>query len=202
MRRSVRFMADKAPLPKGLVLKNKGTHLFAVATSAGFIEPGPTRAAGRPGDVHTVGIVTGAATHSALEDRMPGRLTEFALRIQMTVQTDVRVAAGVENESPPTASGRHMKTARTVAEFAAGRFLCARHPEGDPRVDIGREHAHQVGMALVTGGVAHQIRPFDPWRLHHGRVQGGTASPGEEDRAGTGSRPDQPTSVRTGERDS
>ena len=146
-----------------------------MATRALLVEPRHRQATARwLHDVEAMRIVALDAVHLAFADRVVLRQIELSVNFQMTGETCLRIAAGIDDKLGPSTARRDVFAPRTVAGFAARTARHLRRIDVQPRVRAGGENARVVRMAIDTCGVANEMRSFDFRRGYDGTFDRGT----------------------------
>jgi len=146
--RSVHGMATGASFPDCLVFEDEWATLGGVALAAGIIDLGES-GAHTPQPWAFMRVVAIAAADLALRDRMVRRQGKFTAFIQMTLKTDLRRSARVDNIPSPT-TGLDMHAPGSMTGLAAhfervGAF--------GPEIEVHRtlERLGDCLMAFGTG---------------------------------------------------
>lgn len=103
--RAVGLMAGNAAFLEGFVHEHEGARLFLVAAGAGFIQPRHREPARRFHEVAAVRIVAVHTAHAAFEEGMTVRQVEVGMDLDVAAETSLRIAPGIEDELPVSASG-------------------------------------------------------------------------------------------------
>ena len=161
--RAVRIVAARTAFAQGRVFVNERAGLFAMTLGARFIQARHGQPAGRLGQVLAVRVMALHTIHFAFQHRMMLGEMKFRLDVQVTLQTRLRIVAGVEDESfhSAAAAQSNVFAARPVAGFTAA---LARHPalvQLQARVRAGGKLARDLVVAIGASFVAHIGRPFN-----------------------------------------
>ena len=154
---TVRIVTDGAALAEGLMLENEGPGLGLMALRAALILHRHGQSARGFKDVAAVRIVTVHATHVAFDDGMMLRQVEFALHIEMALETGFGIFAGIDDELRG-AAGADVFAAGAMAGFATAFAGHGRIFKVQTRMRTGGKFPDDVGMAIGAGPVAHIMR--------------------------------------------
>ena len=177
--RTVGLMADDAPFPQRLVLIDHRARLFTMTLRAGFVKARQNRlrprakggAMGCFENIRSVRVVALHAVHSLLEDRVVVRQPELRVDFEMTTQTGLRRAAGVDDEPSAPAAGLRVQTAGPMTRFATGRLRTGRAIDVNSRVGAGGKYASELGMAIDAAFIAQESCAFDRCRNDDGSLK-------------------------------
>jgi hypothetical protein len=161
--RAVRVMAGGATLAQGGVLINKRFGLFPMALGTGLIQSRPGQAGRRFHDVQAMRIMALNAIHLALEDGMVLGKMKLNLRLQMTPDAGLGIAARVDDEFFQAAlpSRSDVFAPWAVAGFASvlASHLAVIHME--PGMGAAGKNARNFVVAIRAGLVADEGCAFD-----------------------------------------
>jgi hypothetical protein len=165
-------MADRAAFAQSGMLVNEWSGLFAMTLGAGFVQARHRQSTGWFHDVCPVGVMALHTTHFAFQHRMMLRKMKFRLDFQMTLQTRLRIPAGVDDEffQPSATAQRYVFAAWPVARFTTVLAWHGTLVQMQARVRTGRKFARDFIVAIGASLVTHKGRPFDLQRLDHGAI--------------------------------
>jgi hypothetical protein len=117
--RTVRLMTDRAAFPESFVFVDDWPGLFAMTLSAAFVQPCHSRCGARAKtsavrgleNVGSMGIVALHAIHALFENGMMVRKFELRMRLDVTIETGLRLPAGIDDEFSAPAPGLGMQAA-------------------------------------------------------------------------------------------
>jgi len=156
--RTMRVVANGAPLAQSFVLENERTRLFTMALRAGLIllrHSQPTR---RFKNVAAVRIMALYTTHVSLNHRMMRGQTEFRARLQMTAKARLRTLAGIDDEFTAPPADFDMSAAGTVTGFTTHFGGHRRVGERNSRVRTGPKSSRDVGVTIEADLIADVVR--------------------------------------------
>ena len=168
--RSVRTMADRATLAHGFVLENKCARLFPMTFCAGLIQSRHRQSSGWFHDIASMWIMALHAAHPAFHEGMVLRQVELCMHLQMAIETNCRLLAGIHDELSP--AGRlHMFTRGSMARFTAGKPRPLKIVLVKARVGAAGKKASDISVAIHAGFVANEGGAFDVRRRHHRTIR-------------------------------
>lgn len=117
---AMRLMASRTAFPECLVLEHKMTRLFPVAVGALLVQSRHGQTAARWfHNVEPVRIVALHTVHLPFAHRVMLRKVELGMDLQVTRETGLRVAAGIDDKPAAPATRRGMFAAGAVAGFTS-----------------------------------------------------------------------------------
>ena len=153
--RAVGLVTNSAAFAQGFVFENERTALLAMTLGTLLVEPCHSQAAGGFQNIGPMRIVALNAIHPALEHRVMLGQAELGMSLQMALEASFRVFAGINDELAPPTTGLNVFTAWAMAGFAPALAGHGRVGHMETCMRAGGEHAGDVGMAIVTGLIAH-----------------------------------------------
>lgn len=170
--RSMRLMANRAPLAQGFMVVNKTARLFAMARCAGLILASHGQATGRFHDVLSMRIVALNTIHPAFDHGMMLRKMKFGFNLDVTPKARSRIAPRIHDEPPASAAHGYMFAARPVAGFATGHCGPLEIVLVESAMRAGMKNPRDVGMAIDTLTVPNECRSLNLRGRQHCSIEG------------------------------
>ena len=185
----MRVMANGAAFAHRLVLKNKRPCLLPMALGAGFVQPRHRKPGRRLVDLQPVRVVALNAIHPAFDDLVMLRELEFAVNVEVALETSGRVFAGIDDELSPAPAHFDVPAPRAMTRFttALPRHRGIFHVK--PRVRAPGKNPHVFSVAVGARLVAHVMRARNFQRNGHFPRRGGAGI--EQDTRDTHNTADQ-----------
>lgn len=157
------IMAGRAAFAQGRVFKDKGPGFLPVALGAGFVQPAHGQAAGRFHDIHAMRIMTLHTVHFSFQHWMMIGKMKLGLDLKVTLQTGLRILAGVDDEPVEAiaTAQSNMFAARAMAGFTAELAGHGAVFNMQSSVGAGGKDAGNLGVAIGTSCVADISGAFD-----------------------------------------
>lgn len=193
--RTMRVVTDEATLAQSRMLEDERAGLGAMTLGAGLVQTCHRQPAGRFHDVAPVWVVALDAIQLPFEHRVMLRQVKLRVNIDVTTETRLGIAAGIDDELAATTADLDMPAAGAMTRFTT-RF--ARHLQMFPvaaPVGADRKNPGDIGMTLVAGLIADVAGSFDLERDFGDRADraAGTYQPAGQDNPSQSATSCQPT---------